>query len=100
VGSKSLVEVTAYLGVLDEETALRKLSLLGPRRVYDYGSVSPAVEVDDQWVAFEERMALALGKTSDKEVDMEEEEDDENMILDVEKANELARWYIYLHTAD
>src|SRR5277367_5425639 len=100
VGSKSLVEVTAYLGVLDEETALRKLSLLGPRRVYDYGSVSPAVEVDDQWVAFEERMALALGKTSDKEVDMEEEEDDENMILDVEKVNELARWYIYLHTAD
>jgi hypothetical protein len=55
------------------------------------------VEVDDQWIAFEERMSKGLGKKSDEEVDMDEAEDDEDMILNVEKANELARWYIHLH---
>src|SRR5271154_38376 len=97
VGSKSLVEVTVYVGVLDEEMTLRKRSLLGPRRVFDYGGMPAAVEVDEQWIAFEEKMARGLGKKSDEEVDMDEAEDDEDMILDVEKANELARWYIRIY---
>jgi len=97
VGSKSLVEVTAYVGLLDEEMTLRKRSLLGPRRVFDYGVMPAAVEVDEQWIAFEERMARGLGKKSDEEVDMEEAEDDDDMILNVEKVNELARWYTHLH---
>jgi hypothetical protein len=91
------VEVTAYVGVLDEEMTLRKRSLLGPRRVFDYGRMPAAVEVDEQWIAFEERMSKGLGKKGDEDVHMEEAEDHDDMILNVEKANELARWYIHLH---
>ena len=98
VGSKSLVEVTAYVGVLDEEMTLRRRSLLGPRRVFDYAMMPAAVEVDEQWLAFEERMSKGLGKKSDEEVDMDEAEDDDDMILNVEKANELASWYIHIDT--
>ena len=98
VGTKSLVEVTAYVGVLDEETMLRKLSVLGPRRVFDYGKMPAAVEVDDQWIAFEERMATALGKMEDQ-MSMDQREDDEDMVLNAEKADELAKWYTKSHFA-
>ena len=90
--------MTAYVGVLDEEMTLRRRSLLGPRRVFDYAMMPAAVEVDEQWLAFEERMSKGLGKKSDEEVDMDEAEDDDDMILNVEKANELASWYIHIDT--
>ena len=93
VGTKSLVEVTAYVGVLDEETTNRKLSTLRPKRVYDYSKMPAAIEVDDQWIAFEDRMAAEIGRKTDNETTLEDTQDDEEMLLNIEKANELAIWY-------
>ena len=58
VGTKGLVEVTAYVGLLEEAAeARRKRS-----RAYDLTMVPVAVEVDDDWLKFEEGVARKLGK--------------------------------------
>lgn len=97
VGSKSLVEVSAYVGVLEEEMTIRKLRPDKLRRLYDYSTMPAAVEVDDQWIALEEKMAAAMGKSTDDETTAEESPNDEDMLLNVDKANELAIWYIHCY---
>lgn len=99
VGTKSLVEVTAYVGVLDDETTKRKLSTLRPVQVYDYSKMPAAVEMDDQWIAFEDRMAAEMGRKTDDETALEDTQDDEEMLLNIDKANELAIWLLSSHTS-
>jgi hypothetical protein len=83
---KSLVEVTAYVGLLDEATEWRKLNKR--HRVFDLRKVPAAVEVDDRWLEFEEGMAQNMNRREKGEVA------EEDTILNVEKANELAAWCI------
>jgi Myb-like DNA-binding domain len=88
IGTKSLVEVTAYVDLLNKETIWRKQSKR--RKVFDLRTVPAAVEVDEKWLVFEEKMAAKLAKKSDVMVEMEMDQD---MVLNIEKANELAEWY-------
>ena len=86
IGTKSLAEVTAYVGLLDEATERRKR---GRRhRVYDLTRTPAAVEVDEKWLAFEEKLLL---KTKDKSEKVEW--NDTDTVFNIEKANELAEWY-------
>jgi hypothetical protein len=90
VGTKSLAEVAAYVDLLDEET---KLSKHGLRRhgQFDMDLIPAAMEINDNWLAFEEKMAIELGMRSDREIYDETLESNE-IILNVDMANELARW--------
>src|SRR5947207_94498 len=83
---KSLVEVTAYVGLLDEATEWRKQNKR--HRVFDLRKVPSAVEVDERWMELEERMAQNMNRREKGDVAQED------TILNVEKANELAGWYI------
>lgn len=98
MGTKSLVEVTAYVGLLDEETEQARDKKARHRyRVYDLAKVPAAVEVDDKWLEVEEECASRIAVQEDKsdvEKDDEEEELDEDEIFDVEQANELATWHL------
>ena len=58
VGTKGLVEVTAYVGLLEEAAETRRKRL----RAYDLRMVPAAIEVDEDWLKFEEKMARSLGK--------------------------------------
>jgi len=90
IGTKSLAQVTAYVGLLDEATAWNKQSSKR-KRFFDLAKIPAAVEVDDSWVEFEEKAANACGK---KEVDSVIRDIEEGtFVLDVQKANELAQWY-------
>lgn len=94
VGSKSLVEVTAYIGILDEETERRRGQ---GRGVFEFERVPAAVEVDDTWLDVEEKYSSEIAKMEDtREINAEEEDadDQEEMILSVEDGNELASWYL------
>jgi len=88
IGTKSLVEVTAYVDLLNEETIWRKQ--LKRRKVFDLRKVPAAVEVDEKWLVFEEKMATKMAKKSDIMIEMEVDQD---LVLNIEKANELAEWY-------
>ena len=94
VGSKSLVEVTAYIGILEEETErIRGQS----RGVFEFERVPAAVEVDETWLEVEERYSSKIARQEDrKEIRVEEGnvEDQEEMIFSVEGGNELASWYL------
>lgn len=90
VRTKSLAEVTAYLGLLDVETAERKKTSR-KRRVFDLSKVPAAVEVGEHWLEFEERAAKWLGYKSDRAAS--EELPDGDLVLNVDRANELAGWY-------
>ena len=83
---KSLAEVTAYVGLLDEAMEWRKMNKR--HRVYDLRKVPAAVEVDEGWLAFEERMARNMNRRETGEVA------EEDTLLNVEKANELAGWCV------
>lgn len=89
VGTKSVVEVTAYIGILDEETEWRKQSSK-KRMVYDLRKVPAAVEVDAEWLGFEDKMATKLAKKRNVATEL----DEKDSILNVEMANELAEWYL------
>jgi len=67
VGTKGLVEVTAYVGLLEEAAETRRKRL----RAYDFRMVPAAVEVDEDWLKFEERMARRLGKRETVSAPME-----------------------------
>lgn len=95
IGSKSLAEVTVYVGLLDEEVARRKEDSK-THRVYELAKVPSAVEVDEIWLEFEEKNARRLGRREDKSTITEELSDVENTVLNVDMAQELARWYISL----
>lgn len=83
---KSLAEVTAYVGLLDEATEWRKLNKR--HRVYDFRKAPAAVEVDDRWSEFEERMARNMNRREKGKAA------GEDTLLNVEKANELAGWCV------
>jgi hypothetical protein len=99
VGSKSLVEVATYIGILDEESERRRVQ--GRRgRVLEFEIVPAAVEVDDSWLDVEERYSSKLARKEDRmEIEVEDEDEDEEsedheeMIYNVEGGNELASWY-------
>jgi hypothetical protein len=99
VGSKSLVEVVAYVGLLDEATAWRRNRAKWTRaRVFDLADAPAAAEVDDEWLKLEEKCAFRMAREeedgSEEEVDEEEDNGfDEDSIFDVDQANELATWY-------
>jgi hypothetical protein len=119
VGSKSLVEVAAYVGLLDEETEWRKKRTKRKRdQVFEHARMPAAVEVADTWLEWEERCAAKLAAAEDEEYDSEGDEEDqgdeederdeeekgdeedieldEDSVFDVEHANELASWYFFL----
>jgi hypothetical protein len=60
VGSKSSAEVSAYVGVLEEATAMQKSS---QQQRHRFARVLAAVKVDEQWLAFEERVLKVLHNT-------------------------------------
>lgn len=97
VGSKSLAEVSAYVGVLEEATAMRKSSQRQRHRVYDFARVPAAVEVDEQWLAFEEKSAQSVAQDNiqddDTQDSMQNQHTKDDSVLNVDKANELAQWY-------
>jgi hypothetical protein len=88
VRTKSLVEVTAYIGILDEETMWRKQ---GRYRFFDTAKIPAAVEVDEDWLNFEETAATVLIRNDNHRT--EEALSDEDSVFNVERANELAKWY-------
>jgi hypothetical protein len=96
-----LVEVVAYVGLLDEATAWRRNRATRTRaRVYDLADVPAAAEVDDKWLELEEKCAFRMAREEEdgSEVEVDEEEDngfDEDSIFDVDQANELATWYFF-----
>lgn len=92
IGSKSLAEVTAYVGVLEEECT-SKARIREGKRPYDLAKVPAAVEVDEEWLNFEEKMAGRRQVVQETEMDETVFEEDEDAVLDIEKANELAEWY-------
>ena len=61
------MEVTAYVGLLEEAAETRRKRL----RAYDFRMVPAAVEVDEDWLKFEERMARRLGKRETVSAPME-----------------------------
>ena len=94
VGSKSLVEVTAYIGILDEETERIRGQSKG---VFELERVPSAVEVDETWLEVEEIYSSKIAKQEDRKetnVEMEDVEGQEEMIFSVEGGNELASWYL------
>jgi hypothetical protein len=93
IGSKSLAEVTAYVGLLEEEIIGRKENSKA-HRIYELEKVPAAVEVDEMWLEFEDKNARRLARKENKSNIMEESPDIENMVLNTEMAEELARWYI------
>lgn len=95
IRSKSLAEVTAYVGLLDEEIILRKENSKA-HRIYELAKVPAAVEVDEMWLEFEDKNARRLGRREGTSSIIEESPDIENMVLNTEMAEELARWYIPL----
>jgi hypothetical protein len=90
VGTKSLAEVTAYVGLLKEETRIWKLSSR-KRRVFDLAKIPAAVEVDERWIAIEEKLAATLARKASIEIS-NGTRDNETKVLNIEGANELARW--------
>jgi hypothetical protein len=100
VGSKSLAEVTAYIGLLEQATAWRKMSKR--HKEFDFAMVPVAVEVTEQWLAFEEKRGQVAGQNerklsddaeSGREVQSELNAHDDQ-VLNVDGANELAQWYV------
>jgi len=92
IGSKSLAEVTAYVGVLEEECA-SKARIRKGNRPYDLAKVPAAVEVDEEWLNFEDKMAGRRQAVQERKMDETVFEDDDDAALDIEKANDLAEWY-------
>jgi hypothetical protein len=92
VGSKSLAEVVVYIGLLDEQVAMRKES---SRRhsIYDYAKVPAATEVDQHWLAFEEKKAMNLGRRDDNTHATNTSPEVEDTVLNSEMTEELAGWY-------
>jgi len=90
VGTKSLAQITAYVGMLDEAVAWRKQSSTR-HAFFDHSKLPGAVEVDDEWLAFEELAAKACIKQKEEAIFQDAEED--TFILNIQKANELAQWY-------
>jgi hypothetical protein len=97
IGTKSLAQVAAYIGLLDEATEWKKQSSKR-KRFFDHAKIPGAVEVDDEWLEFEEKAAEALSKKETTTVIQDLE--GENFVLDIEKANELAQWYACFWPAD
>jgi hypothetical protein len=93
IGTKSLAEVTTYVGVLDEEVLWRKHES-GKQKYFDMTKIPAAMEVDDKWLLFEERTVSEMVKKSQKGVSSENNVmDGEDMIFNKTKASELAEWY-------
>lgn len=90
VGTKSLAEVAAYVGLLEEETRVWKLGSK-KRQVFDFARVPAAVEIDERWIAMEEKMAAILARKASIAVS-KELKDNVTTVLNVERADELARW--------
>jgi hypothetical protein len=74
VGTKGIVACAAYVGILEQASVARRKRFVG----YDLMKVPAAVEVDDDWVRFEEKMARRLQKRDD-EVEEEGTEDDDEV---------------------
>ena len=93
IGTKSLVEVTAYIGLLDEETEWRKQSST-KHRVFDMTRVPAAREVNDKWLAYEDKMTSTILRRSERENNNHAtpEEEDAEMLFNTETANELSEW--------
>jgi hypothetical protein len=97
VATKSLAEVAAYVGLLEEETTRRRESRKNkettPRnRVYQYSKVPAAVEVNEDWLAIEASLSRQLITLDDQDEEEEEQDIPEDMLLNVENANDLAEW--------
>lgn len=93
IGSKSLAEVTAYVGLLEEESQWTKRGTKR-RKLFDFRDVPAAVEVDENWLEFEEEMAGRVARKGDIATEGGEDEEEEDMALNIEMANELAGWYL------
>jgi hypothetical protein len=93
VGSKSLAEVVVYAGLLDEQVAMRKESSK-KRRIYDYAKIPAATEVDQHWLAFEEKKAKNIGRREDDAHTTNATPEAEETVLNSEMTEELANWYI------
>jgi hypothetical protein len=93
VGSKSLAEVVVYVGLLDEQVAMRKESSK-KRRIYDYEKIPAAAEVDQHWLAFEEKKAKNIGRRDDDVHTTTATPEVEDTVLNSEMTEELAGWYI------
>ena len=100
VGSKSLAEVTAYIGILEKATARRKMSKR--HKEYDFAKMPIAVEVTERWLAFEEKRAQVAGQHEENHFDDGESGQEgqselnahDAQVLNVDGANELAQWYV------
>ena len=92
VATKSLTEVTAFVGLLDEETVKLKQGNKNRYGMYHLSKMPAAVEVDQQWLAFEERMAAKIGNVAGRRGMACVAEGDGDSVLNVENANEVAQW--------
>jgi hypothetical protein len=87
VGTKGVVECAAYVGILEDASIGRRKRFVG----YDLRKVPAAVEVDDDWMKFEEVMARYLRKQEEAEAEEEEEEgtEDDDEVFNSEGADGL-----------
>jgi hypothetical protein len=84
VGTKGVVECAAYVGILEEASVGRRKRFAG----FDLRKVPAAVEVDDDWVMFEEEMVRYLQKR-DEEMEEEAAEEDDDEVFNSEGAEGL-----------
>jgi hypothetical protein len=89
--------------MLEEATAQKKMTRRHRDRIYDYARIPAAVEVNEQWLAFEDKLAnhASLKEFPNTEdADMQHEESDDNMVLDVKNTTKLIEWYALSRFAD
>lgn len=88
IGTKGLVEVTAYVGLLDEAVETRREKFTG----YNLRKVPAAAEVDEDWLKFEDKMVKRLAKrevVSPIQTDLEDIPEEEDQLFNSQAAGEL-----------